>query len=85
MDFQMKQESKHKMPKYTGLKDFVRGCQKLLKLHGNIPVFLSHSDGTVSPFGIAIQTTELLGGEAMVFCGGQAHNPKHFEPGDCTD
>ena len=73
------------MPRYTGLKDFVRGCKKLLKLHGNIPVFLSHPDGKVSPFGIAIQMGELLNGEAMVFCGGEAHDPRSFEPGDCTD
>jgi len=38
-----------------------------------------------SAFGIAIQMTELLGGEAMVFCGGEAHDPGSFESGDCTD
>ena len=41
------------MPRYTGLKDFVRGCQKLLKIHGNVPVFIQTKHGEVAPFGMA--------------------------------
>ena len=41
------------IPRYTGLKDFARGVQKLYKLHGNIPVFLS-VNGVPAPFGIAL-------------------------------
>lgn len=76
-----------KMSKFTGLKDFVRGCQKLLKMHGNIPVFLL-VDGRVAPFGIDIQNSRLLGGKAMLFMGGKSKGEGEmelFEPGDCTD
>ena len=74
------------MPRYTGLKDFVRGCQKLLKLHGNIPVFMGVAgEDTVAPFGIAVQETSLLGGDAIVFKVGHMRPPESYEPGDCTD
>ena len=74
------------MPKYTGLKDFVRGCQKLLEMHGNIPVFIGVAgEDTVAPFGIAIQQTSLLGGDAIVFKAGPMRSPESFEKGDCTD
>ena len=75
------------MPRYTGLKDFVRGCQKLLKIHGNIPVFLQ-VDGRVAPFGMAVQSSCLFNGEAMLLLGGESKGEGEmelFEPGDCTD
>ena len=75
------------MPRYTGLKDFVRGCQKLLKIHGNIPVFLQ-VDGRVAAFGMAVQSSCLLNGEAMLFLGGESKGEdekEQFEPGDCTE
>ena len=74
------------MPKYTGLKDFARGVRKLYKLHGNIPVFIGIAgEDKVAPFGIAIQNSSLLGGEAMVFEGGRPRDPQEFEKGDCTE
>lgn len=74
------------MPEYTGLKDFVRGCQKLLKIHGNVPVFIGVAgEEDVAPFGIAIQETSLLGGNAIVFKAGPMRSPSSFQPGDCTD
>lgn len=73
------------MPRYTGLKDFVRGCQKLLKMYGNVPVFLEAGDGKVAPFGNALTTTALLNGEALVLVGGHPNAPEKFEPGECTD
>jgi hypothetical protein len=73
------------MPTYTGLKDFVRGCKKLLEIHGNVPVFLKTGDGEVAPFGIAITMSELLDGEAIVFAGGIPKKPVEFEKGECTD
>ena len=72
------------MPKYTGLKDFARGVQKLYKMHGNIPVFLEVA-GHFAPFGIAVQCSELLGGEAMVFKGGLPNDPHAFTKGDVTE
>ena len=75
------------MPKYTGLKDFVRGCQKLLEIHGNVPVFLQ-VDGRVAPFGMVVQSSCLLNGEAMLFLGGESKGEDEkelFESGDCTD
>ena len=36
------------MPRYVGLKDFVRGCWILLKIHGNVPVFLDVGNGKVA-------------------------------------
>ena len=75
------------MPKYTGLKDFARGVQKLYKMHGNIPVFLQ-VDGRVAPFGMVVQSSSLLNGEAMLFLGGESKGEdekEQFEPGDCTD
>ena len=75
------------MPKYTGLKDFVRGCQKLLEIYGNIPVFLQ-VDGRVSPFGTSIISSDLLHGNAILFLGGESKGEdekEQFEPGDCTD
>ena len=83
----MDEGRKQTMPKYTGLKDFVRGCQKLLEMHGNVPVFLQ-VDGRVAPFGMAVQNSDLLGGEAMLFMGGNSKGEyeKHlFDLGDCTD
>lgn len=74
------------MPRYTGLKDFARGVQKLYKMHGNIPVFIGVvGEDTVAPFGIAIQQTSLLGGDAIVFKAGPMRSPESFEPGDCTE
>ena len=73
------------MPTYTGLKDFVRGCQKLLKIHGNVPVFIQTEYGKVAPFGIAVTSTDLLGGDALILVGGNSKTAKEFEPGDCTD
>ena len=75
------------MPKYTGLRDFVRGCQKLLELHGNVPVFVQVDD-KVAPFGLAVTNSSLLGGNAMLFVGGKCkgdHEMELFEGGDCTD
>ena len=74
------------MPMYTGLKDFVNGCQKLLKLHGNIPVFIRVAgEDTVAPFGIAIQQSSLLGGDAIVFKAGPMRSPELFDKGECTE
>ena len=74
------------MPKYTGLKDFARGVQTLYEIHGNIPVFIGVAgEEDVAPFGIAIQQTSLLGGNAIVFKAGPMRSPGSFEPGDCTD
>ena len=72
------------MPMYTGLKDFVRGCQKLLKIHGNIPVFIQVEHGEVAPFGMAITSTDLLGGDALILVGGEPGLAKWFEKGECT-
>ena len=73
------------MPMYTGLKDFVRGCQKLLELHGNVPVFIETGNGQVSPFGMAITQSSLLDGEALVLIGGIPNDPEKFEKGECTE
>ena len=74
------------MPRYTGLKDFARGVQKLYKMHGNIPVFIGVAgEDTVAPFGIAVQQTSLLDGDAIVFKAGPMRSPESFEKGDCTD
>lgn len=61
---------KDTLPTYTGLKDFARGVQKLYKLHGNIPVFVS-VDGNAAPFGIALnsETAYIDGQDAIAFCG----------------
>lgn len=72
------------MPTYTGLKDFARGVQKLYKMHGNIPVFIEVGDDKVAPFGIAIQMSELLDGEAIVLKGGYSGNPCSFKKGWVT-
>lgn len=72
-------------PTYTGLKDFARGVQKLYKLHGNIPVFIGIAgEDEVAPFGIAIQQTSLLGGDAIVFEAGPMKSPSSFKKGSCT-
>ena len=73
------------MPRYTGLKDFVRGCQKLLKIHGNVPVFIQTKHGEVAPFGMAITSTDLLDGNALILVGGHPNAPEKFEKGDCTE
>ncbi len=74
------------MPRYTGLKDFARGVQKLYEIHGNIPVFIGVAgEEDVAPFGIAIQQTSLLGGNAIVFKAGPMRSPESFDNGDCTD
>ena len=75
---------KDSLPTYTGLKDFARGVQKLYKLHGNIPVFIEVGDDKVAPFGIAIQMSDLLDGEAIVLKGGYSGNPLSFEKGTVT-
>lgn len=72
------------MPRYIGLKDFVNGCQKLLKVHGNIPVFIEADTGKVAPVGNAITMNSLLGGEAIVFVGGYSDSPEKFKKGECT-
>lgn len=74
------------IPRYTGLKDFARGVQKLYKLHGNIPVFIGVAgEDDIAPFGIAIQQTSLLGGNAIVFKAGPMKSPSSFHKGDCTE
>ena len=74
------------MPKYTGLADFAQGVQKLYKIHGNIPVFIGVAGSDeVAPFGIAIQQTSLLGGDAIVFKAGPMKTPNSFQKGDCTE
>ena len=73
-----------KIPTYTGLKDFSRGVQKLYEIHGNIPVFIS-CDGKVAPFGIAIQNSSLLGGDAIMFVGGASKPIEEFQKGTVTD
>ena len=73
------------LPRYTGLKDFARGVRKLYELHGNIPVFIEVGDDKVAPFGIAIQMSELLDGEAIVLKGGYSGNPRSFEKGSVTE
>ena len=73
------------MPRYTGLKDFVRGCQKLLKIHGNVPVFIQTKHGEVAPFGMAITSTDLLDGNALILVGGNPGVAKEFEEGECTE
>lgn len=75
------------MPKYTGLKDFARGVQKLYKMYGNIPVFIQ-VDGRVSPVGAAISSSDLLHGNAILFLGGESKGEdekEQFGEGDCTD
>ena len=75
------------MPKYTGLKDFARGVQKLYKMYGNIPVFIQ-VDGRVSPVGAAISSSDLLHGNAILFLGGESKGEdekEQFEEGDCID
>ena len=75
------------MPKYTGLKDFARGVQKLYEMHGNIPVFIQ-VDGRVAPVGMAISSSDLLHGNAILFLGGKSKGEdekEQFEEGDCTD
>ena len=74
------------LPTYTGLKDFARGVQKLYKLHGNIPVFIGVvGEDEVAPFGIAIQKSSLLGGDAIIFEAGPMKSPNSFKKGDCTE
>ena len=73
------------MPRYTGLNDFVRGCQKLIKIYGNVPVFIQTKHGEVAPFGMAITSTDLLGGNALILVGGDPKTASEFEEGDCTD
>ena len=58
----------NEIPAYTGLVEFARGVNKLAKMYGNVPVFLS-VNGLVAPFGIAVQESSLLGGESITFCG----------------
>lgn len=75
------------MPKYTGLKDFARGVQKLYKMYGNIPVFIQ-VDGRVAPVGAAISSSDLLHGNAILFLGGESKGEdekEQFEEGYCTD
>ena len=73
------------MPMYTGLKDFVRGCQKMLKTHGNIPVFIQTEHGRVAPFGMAIRSSDLLDCNALILVGGKPRAAKEFKKGDCTE
>ena len=73
------------MPRYTGLKDFARGIQKLYKEYGNIPVFIEVADDKVAPFGMAIRMSSLMDCEALVLKGGFPGKPESFEPGECTD
>lgn len=73
------------MPKYTGLKDFARGIQKLYKAYGNIPVFIEVSDDKVAPFGMAIRMSSLMDCNALVLKGGHPKKPESFELGECTD
>lgn len=73
------------MPQYTGLKDFARGVQKLYELHGNIPVFIGVAgEDNVAPFGVAIQQTSLLGGDAIIFKAGPMKSPSSFQKGSVT-
>ena len=73
------------MPQYTGLKDFARGVQKLYELHGNIPVFIGVAgEDNVAPYGIAIQQTSLLGGDAIIFKAGPMKSPSSFQKGEVT-
>ena len=77
---------KDTLPTYTGLKDFARGVQKLYELHGNIPVFIGVAgEDAVAPFGIVIQQTSLLGGDAIIFKAGPMKSPSSFKKGDCTE
>ena len=79
-------EMKDTLPAYTGLKDFARGVQKLYKLHGNIPVFIGVAgEDEVAPFGMAIQQTSLLGGDAIIFKAGPMKSPNSFKKGSCTE
>lgn len=60
------------IPVYTGLKDFARGVNKLAKMYGDVPVFLSVRDD-VAPFGIALLETGILEGkDAIVFYAGKS-------------
>ena len=77
---------KDTFPAYTGLKDFARGVQKLYELHGNIPVFIGVAgEDEVAPFGIAIQQTSLLDGDAIIFRAGPMKSPNSFKKGSCTE
>lgn len=70
---------KNTLPTYTGLKDFARGVQNLYKLHGDIPVFIGVAgEDHVAPFGIAIQQSSLLGGNAIVLKAGPMRSPNCF-------
>lgn len=71
-------------PKYTGLKEFARGVQKLAELYGNVPVFLEVND-MVAPFGIAVQEGNLLNGDSITFCGGYSKPREQFTKGGCTE
>lgn len=61
------------LPVYTGLKDFARGVNKLAKMYGDVPVFLSVRDN-VAPFGIAFLESNgvLEGKDAIVFYAGKS-------------
>ena len=72
------------MPTYIGLKDFARGCQKLLKLHGNVPVFIQTEHGKVAPFGMALTSSELLDSNALILVGGEPGAAREFKKGECT-
>ena len=58
----------NEIPAYTVLVEFARVVQKLAKMYGNVPVFLS-VNGLVAHFGIAVQDSSLFGGESITFCG----------------
>ena len=72
------------MPMYVGLKDFVRGCQKLLKLHGNVPVFIQTEHGKVAPFGMAMTSSDLLDSNALILVGGKPRTARECKKGECT-
>lgn len=73
------------LPTYTGLKDFARGVNKLYKLFGNIPVFLSVDD-SVAPFGIALTSGSAYidGQEAIAFCAHTSLDGGKYPKGTCT-
>ena len=57
------------IPRYTGLKDFARGVQKLYEMHGNLPVFLQVNE-SLAPFGLALVSgcCYIDGQTAIAFC-----------------
>lgn len=73
-------------PKYTGLKDFARGVQKLYETYGNIPVFVS-VDNIAVPFGMALTSGSsfINGQEAIVFGGYTSEETGHYTKGTVTD